>query len=194
MTISHGGYTSNSISSQHAPPQYPKNQMIGGHTQQKRPQPTNQPSYSSQSNTQNAAWRALDINTTKGGSQQHQRAKFGGSQMQMRDSQFGTIVHPSIIKTNNLMMESIGSTKDQKKMNLNNTTIQPISSHLAYGSNVKNDKSPMNTRNWRNKSIDTTPDNDHYAYPVGKRTGSTANGERQHNTIVVASSNPSKLI
>jgi hypothetical protein len=84
----------------------------------------------------------------------------------MRDSQFGTIVHPSIIKTNNLMMESIGSTKDPKKMNLNNTTIQPISTHLAYASNqnsTKNDKSPINTRNWRNKSIDNTPDNEHYA-------------------------------
>jgi hypothetical protein len=51
--------------------------------------------------------------------------------MQMRgDNQFGTIVHPSIVKTNNLMMDS---TKDAKKMNLNNTTIQPISTHLAYG-------------------------------------------------------------
>jgi hypothetical protein len=70
-------------------------------------------------------------------------------------------VHPSIVKTNNLMMESA---KDQKKMNLNNTTIQPISTHLAYGSNqnsTKNEKSPINTRNWRNKSIDNTPE-DHY--------------------------------
>lgn len=116
--------------------------------------------------------------------------------MQMRDSQFGTIVHPSIIKTNNLMMES---TKDQKKQNLNNTTIQPISTHLAYGNNgsnqnsTKNDKSPINTRNWRNKSIDTTPD-DHYQYSVGKRGGSTAAGDRQHQTIVVASSHPSKMM
>jgi hypothetical protein len=51
----------------------------------------------------------------------------------------------------------------------------------------------MNTRNWRNKSIDTTPENDHYSYPVGKRNGSTANGER-HQTIVVASNNPGKLM
>jgi hypothetical protein len=39
----------------------------------------------------------------------------------------------------------------------------------------------MNTRNWRNKSIDNTPENGqdhHYAYPVGKRAGSTAAGDR----------------
>jgi hypothetical protein len=34
--------------------------------------------------------------------------------MQMRDSQFGTIVHPSIIKTNNLMMDSIASSKEDE--------------------------------------------------------------------------------
>ena len=48
----------------------------------------------------------------------------------------------------------------------------------------------MNARNWRNKSIDNTPENDHYSYPMAKRTGSTAAGDRQHQTIVVASSNP----
>jgi hypothetical protein len=88
-------------------------------------------------------------------------------------------------------MESIASTKDPKKINLN-TTIQPISSHMTYGTqpSASKDKSPTNTRNWRNKSIDNTPDNEHYAYPVGKRTGSTAAGDRQNQTIVVASSNP----
>ena len=48
--------------------------------------------------------------------------------MAMRDNQqFGTIVHPSIVKTNNLMMESIvtsGKHDGGKKMQgLNNTTI-----------------------------------------------------------------------
>jgi hypothetical protein len=63
------------------------------------------------------------------------------------NQQFGTIVHPSIIKTNNLMMESIvsgaGNKADghqgvTKKISpqsiLNNTTVQPISSQLPYGS------------------------------------------------------------
>jgi hypothetical protein len=52
--------------------------MIGGN---KRPsQQSNQPAYTS---AQNNAWQAA---STKGGSQQNQRAKFGGSQMQMRDN------------------------------------------------------------------------------------------------------------
>jgi hypothetical protein len=58
-------------------------------------------------------------------------------------------VHPSIIKTNNLMMESIvsGGKNDgiqgSKKMSgLNNTTIQPISTHLAYGSAGNGSKQP----------------------------------------------------
>ena len=54
-------------------------------------------------------------------------------------------------------------------------------------------QSALNSRNWRNKSIDT-PDvggsDGHYAYPIGKRAGSTVAGERQHQTMVVASSNP----
>lgn len=55
---------------------------------------------------------------------------------------------------------------------------------------MKNDN-----RNWRNKSIDNAADNDQYSsYPAAKRTGSTATGDRQHNTIVVASSNPSKMV
>lgn len=67
-------------------------------------------------------------------SSQHQRngnGRFGASQMAMRDNQqFGTIVHPSIVKTNNLMMESIvasgkhdGHQGGKKMAGLNNTTI-----------------------------------------------------------------------
>lgn len=44
--------------------------------------------------------------------QQHRNGngRFGTSQLQVHNNQqFGTIVHPSMIKTNNLMMESIVS-------------------------------------------------------------------------------------
>ena len=109
---------------------------------------------------QNNAWKAIDMNLTKGQSnsaqtsqasnQQHRNGsgRFGAGQLQVHNNQqFGTIVHPSIIKTNNLMMESIvsgaGSKPDghqgvAKKISpqtvLNNTTIQPLSSQLPYGS------------------------------------------------------------
>ena len=72
-----------------------------------------------------------------------------------------TVLHPSMIKTNNLMMDTQGIKIEGAKkaqQNLNNTTIQPISQNLAYGA-VKGEKSPVgNTRNWRTKSIDSTPD------------------------------------
>lgn len=107
--------------------------------------------------------------------------------MQMHQNnpqQFGTIVHPSIIKTNNLMMDSIlsnmnstkGSTSEnqylsgQKKLGMNGN----LTNHMAYNSagprdsidnrgktsiNIeKTPQSAINTRNWRNKSIDNTPD------------------------------------
>ena len=70
-----------------------------------------------------------------------------------------------------------------------NSTIQPISQQVYSQNGKYMDKSPqsaMNTRNWRNKSIDTTPEiPDHYSYPVSKRAGSTAAGDRQHQTLIV---------
>ena len=109
--------------------------------------------------------------------------------------QFGTIVHPSIIKTNNLMMDSlmqgIGTQKMQAQ--LNNTITSNMANYNTFGGaresmdarakastvTEKTPNSALNSRNWRNKSIDTTPEHhDHYQYQVAKRAGSTAVGER----------------
>lgn len=54
----------------------------------------------------------------------------------------------------------------------------------------KTPNSALNSRNWRNKSIDTTPEQqDHYQYQVAKRAGSTAVGERQHTQTIPMSKN-----
>jgi hypothetical protein len=59
------------------------------------------------------------------------------------------------------------------------------SAEVRAKSNTMTEKTPnsaLNSRNWRNKSIDTTPENqEHYSYQAAKRAGSTAVGERQHN-------------
>lgn len=83
---------------------------------------TNQTANNNQNNHSNQnAWRAYDMSMTSSkpaqptghtGSTQHSRHasnRFATSQMQMHQNtqQFGTIVHPSIIKTNNLMMDSL---------------------------------------------------------------------------------------
>jgi len=55
----------------------------------------------------------------------------------------------------------------------------------------KTPNSALNTRNWRNKSIDAAPENaDHqYAYQASKRAGSTAVGERHHNQSIAMGKN-----
>ena len=54
-----------------------------------------------------------------------------------------------------------------------------IDGRKANAISEKTPNSALNTRNWRNKSIDTTPEKqDHYQYQVAKRAGSTAIGER----------------
>lgn len=68
-----------------------------------------------------------------------------------------TIVHPSLIKTSNIMMDSIISNKsDIGKKNLNNT-ITHIPTHMNY-SQANKDKKQEQGRNWKNKSIENTPE------------------------------------
>lgn len=50
----------------------------------------------------------------------------------------------------------MSNTSDAAKKNLNNT-IQPISTTLNYTA-AKNDKAKDQGRNWKNKSIENTPD------------------------------------
>ena len=80
------------------------------------------------------------------------------------------------------MMDSVVSNKTDKKhtsQNLNNT-IQPISNHMTYGSvsaagKQQHERSEQNTRNWKNKSIENTPDEHHH-----KRGGSHLVGDIGH--------------
>ena len=63
--------------------------MIGGHAVQNSQQmrsKMNQSQHQQQtqqvySSSQNNAWRAIEMNQSKGGSQQNQRTKYGGSQL-----------------------------------------------------------------------------------------------------------------
>jgi hypothetical protein len=102
------------------------------------------------------------------------------------------------------LMQGIGQQKMQGQHNaLNNTITGNMGTYNTFG-NTKNsidgrkttaiaEKTPnsaLNSRNWRNKSIDTTPEQqDHYQYQVAKRAGSTAVGERQHTQTIPMSKN-----
>jgi len=90
------------------------------------------------SNSTNPAWRAIDMTTTKGhhnsaiNSQQNTRPshqRFVSTNLNNTQQFNGTtVLHPSMIKTNNLVMDAQGNKIEQnKKASLNNTTIQPIS-------------------------------------------------------------------
>ena len=80
-------------------------------------------------------------------------------------------------------MDTLGGGNDKKN---HTSVIQSVNNHFG----PKDGKSPTHARN---KSIDVKPVQDHYQFQTAKRAGSTATGDRQHNTIVVASSNPSKM-
>ena len=165
MTITHGFNTNQSSI---VPSSYTKDQSMKNHTQQygtagqaMRPnkglqQSNNQAlatgtSIYSSVNNQNMqnAWKAIEMNTTKGHSSQghsHQRnisSRFATNPVP--NTQLSSIVHTSGIKTNNLVMDSMSNHKADKKVNLN-TTIQPLSSNLGYNSVIQskyNDNSPQ---------------------------------------------------
>jgi len=101
------------------------------------------------SGSANSAWRAIDISMQKGSSNSAQVSAQNRSNNNPRFSQgnppqqYGTIVHPSMVKTNNLVMDSEPPKYQTEQSKL--------------------DKSPgLNTRNMRNKSIDNTPEATHH--------------------------------
>jgi hypothetical protein len=104
-----------------------------------------------------------------------------------------------MIKNGNITMDSIMSSKTEKHPNNFNSTIQPVTNHLAYGSvsAAGKQEKDMNTRNYRNKSIENTADKFHEGNYYHKRGGSTIvqGGNNSmvvaNNSMVVASSHPS---
>ena len=123
-----------------------------------------------------------------------------------------------MLKTNNLMSEGSRDGPNSNAQSKGSSAIK--GKYAGYETQMIEKPNPMNstqsnTRNWRNKSIDNTPEPQlsqqpktlitgtmpenmanevqQYSYSVGKRAGSTAAGERHHQTIIVGSTGSNKI-
>lgn len=154
-------------------------------------------SVSNKLSNQNGAWRAVDLSAKQSNNSRQINSRFAhqNNVQQLTNTQpISNVMHPSMIKTNNLMMDSIISNKSdviKKPSNsFNNTIAQPLQ-HLNYGSVQKVEKqSPNEINRWRNKSIEQTPDQIYDTFSMHKRGNSTiVMSDLANQSVIVASNN-----